>query len=112
MLMRGIVAFAVIAAAGHGWAAAEPLVLRCTAFGGSHTTRMTFDFEPSSCRLYWREIDLVLPLEVCTAERLIATKPYSPTVQSRLHFNLASGGFVDQYGDVEDRGSCEAAPAG
>jgi len=112
MLLRVAIVVAGILAAGRAGADAAPVVLSCTAFGGSHTSRMTFDFDPASCRLYWREIAQVLPLEVCTAERLIATKPYSPNVQSRLHFDLATGRFVDQYGDVEDRGSCEAAPAG
>jgi hypothetical protein len=111
-ILRTVIAVIVALAAGDVRASGGPVVLSCTAFGGSHTARMTFDFDPARCRLYWREIEQVLPLETCTAEMLVATKPYSPTVQSRLHFNLATGRFVDQYGDVEDRGSCKAAPAG
>lgn len=112
VLLRVIIAVAGVFAAWNARADAGPVVLTCTAFGGSHTARMTFDFDPDRCRLYWREIARVLPLELCAADRLVATKPFSPTVQSRLHFNLATGRFIDQYGDVEDRGSCESAPAG
>lgn len=112
MITRAIATLAGVFVLGQAQAVGGPVVLTCTAFGGSHTARMTFDFDPASCRLYWREIAQVLPLEVCTSEALVATKPFSPTVQSRLHFNLVTGRFVDQYGDVEDRGSCEPAPAG
>lgn len=108
--MPALAAVVGLIAGGQAWASA-PVMLTCTAFGGSHTVRMTFEFDPRRCRLYWREIAQVVPLETCTAERLIATKPDSRTVQSRLHFNLVTGGFVDQYGDVEDRGSCVAVPA-
>lgn len=103
-----VVSSAGDALAGDALAGDGPVVLRCTAFGGSHTSRMTFDFDPRKCRLYWREIAQVLPLDVCTADRLVAVKPYSPTVESLLHFDLATGRFVDQYGDVEDRGRCVA----
>lgn len=112
MFARVIAVLAGVFVLGQAHAVSGPAVLTCTAFGGSHTARMTFDFDPAICRLYWREIAQVLPLELCTSETLVATKPYSPTVQSRLHFNLVTGRFVDQYGDVEDRGSCKAAPAG
>ena len=92
--------------------AAERLFLDCSAFGGSHTIRMSFLFRPDECRLHWREIERDLELVVCAPPRLVARKPYAEDRESLLHFHLRSGAFVDQYGTVEDVGSCAISPAG
>ena len=95
-----------------GAAPASPrLLLDCTAFGGSHTIRMSFDFHPDECRLHWREIERDLELAECAPPRLVARKPYAEDRDSLLHFHLATGAFIDQYGTVEDIGSCAVSPA-
>ena len=86
--------------------ASEAILLRCSAFGGSHTIRMSFLFEEAECRLYWREISQVLEMEVCAPPHLVARKPYGDGRESLVHFHLGSGAFMDQWGGVEEAGRC------
>ena len=88
---------------------AEKVVLSCTARGTSHTARMTFDYYPGKCRLYWREIEQALTLDVCKPPVLQAQRPYAGKTDSFLAFNLKSGAFVSRFGGVDDRGRCEVA---
>lgn len=91
---------------------AERVVLSCVARGTSHTARMTFDYYPGKCRLYWREAEQNLTLDVCNPPVLRALRPYAGKTDSFLAFNLQSGAFVSRFGGVDDRGRCEAAQAG
>lgn len=102
--------------AGMGIVAPEPayagkVVLSCTARGSSHTARMTFDYYPGKCRLYWREVEQTLTLDVCKPPVLRALRPYAGKTDSFLAFNLQSGAFTSRFGGVDDRGRCEAVRA-
>ena len=110
-LRRLPAAFLLLGLAAGAASAAEGLHLDCTAFGGSHTIRMSFLFHPDGCRLHWREIGRDLEVVVCAPPRLVARKPYAQDRESLLHFHLRSGAFIDQYGTVEDVGRCAVAPA-
>ena len=87
--------------------AAQNILLECDAFGGSHTTRMSFIFYPKTCRLVWREIERDLEVSLCEHPRIIAEKPFTDGRESRVHFHLENGWFMDQYGTVEEQGSCK-----
>lgn len=79
----------------------------CTAWGGSHTGRYTFDIDPGRCRIYWREIDTELAVQVCKPPRLEAQKPFAPAKGYVLKFDLDTGSFSDHVPGWADRGSCE-----
>ena len=83
------------------------ILLECDAFGGSHTVRMSFIFYPETCRLVWREIEQDLEVSMCKYPRVIAEKPFADGRESRVHFHLENGWFMDQYGTVEEQGSCK-----
>ena len=87
--------------------AAPSILLECGAFGGSHTVRMSFIFHPETCRLVWREIGQNLEVSLCEYPRIIAEKPFADGRESRVHFHLENGWFMNQYGTVEEQGSCE-----
>lgn len=87
--------------------AVPSILLECDAFGGSHTIRMSFIFYPDTCRLAWREIEQNLEVSLCEYPRIIAEKPFTDGRESRVHFHLESGWFMDQYGTVEEQGRCE-----
>ncbi len=87
----------------------ERIELTCVARGNSHTARMSFDFLPRTCRLYWRELDRFLELEVCERPHIRALRPFAGKTDSHLAFNLETGAFVSRFGGVDDRGHCEAA---
>ncbi len=87
--------------------ATQNILLECSAFGGSHTTRMSFIFYPKICRLVWREIKRDLEISLCQYPRIIAEKPFTDGRESRVHFHLENGWFMDQYGTVEEQGSCK-----
>ena len=87
--------------------AAPSILLECDAFGGSHTIRMSFIFYPETCRLVWREIARDLEVSLCEHPRIIAEKPFTDGRESRVHFHLENGWFMDQYGTVEEQGVCE-----
>ena len=87
--------------------AEQNILLECGAFGGSHTTRMSFIFYPETCRLVWREIERDLEVSLCQHPRIVAEKPFADGRESRVHFHLESGWFMDQYGTVEEQGSCD-----
>lgn len=112
-----VIATVVIIAAGMAVvspnsAYAEKVVLSCTARGSSHTARMTFDYYPGECRLYWREVEKTLTLDICKPPVLKAQRPYAGKTDSFLLLNLATGVFVSRFGGVDDRGRCETAQAG
>ena len=86
---------------------AQNILLECAAFGGSHTVRMSFIFHPEACRLVWREIERDLRVSLCEYPRIVAEKPFADGRESRVHFHLENGWFMDQYGTVEEQGSCE-----
>lgn len=103
-------AFICAAAAGPATpAVAAPVTLHCTAYGGSHTVRMTFDYDRAACRLYWREVKRFLPLEDCRQNRLKARKPFSKSRDSHVVIDLQTMAFIDRFGGVEDRGRCKAS---
>ena len=85
----------------------ERVELTCVARGNSHTVRMSFDFHPRSCRLYWRELDRFLEIEVCETPHIKALRPFAGNTDSYLAFNLETGAFVSRFGGVDDRGHCE-----
>ena len=87
--------------------ATQSIQLECNAFGGSHTIRMSFIFYPETCRLIWHEIERELEVSLCEHPRIIAEKPFTDGRESRVHFHLENGWFMDQYGTVEEQGSCE-----
>ena len=87
--------------------AAQSILLECDAFGGSHTIRMSFIFHPETCRLVWREVERDLEVSLCEYPRIIAEKPFTDGRESRVYFDLENGWFMDQYGTVEEQGSCE-----
>jgi hypothetical protein len=90
-------------------AGAQSVQWACTAWGGSHTGRYTFDIDPGKCRIYWREIDTELDVQVCEPPRLKAQKPFAPAKGYVLKFNLETGSFSDHVPGWADRGSCERA---
>lgn len=89
--------------------AAQSILLECSAFGGSHTIRMSFTFHPETCRLVWHELGRDLKVSLCEYPRIIAEKPFTDGRESRVHFHLENGWFMDQYGTVEEQGSCKIA---
>ncbi len=78
----------------------------CTAWGGSHTGRYTFDIDHETCRVYWREIDTELDPLVCQPPRIEAAKPFAPAKGYVLKFNLETGSFSDHVPGWADRGFC------
>ena len=99
-----IVAFVLVSAPA---GASGSILLKCHAFGGSHTIRMSFIFHPETCRLVWRELDQDLVVSLCKPPRIVAEKPFADGRESRVHFHLDSRWFMDQYGTIEEEGSCE-----
>lgn len=81
----------------------------CTAWGGSHTGRYTFEISTNPCTVRWLEIDRTLEILVCKPPVLKAVKPFAPAKGYELHFNLESGLFSDHVPGWADRGSCEPA---
>ena len=68
---------------------------------------MSFVFHLETCRLVWREIEQDLEVSLCEYPRIIAEKPFTDGRESRVHFHLENGWFMNQYGTVEEQGSCE-----
>ena len=99
--------FVVLVLASTVAGAAQNILLECSAFGGSHTTRMSFIFYPETCRLVWREVGRDLEVSLCEYPRVVAEKPFADGRESRVHFNLENGRFMDQYGTVEEQGNCK-----
>lgn len=87
-------------------AAAQPVRYACTAWGGSHTGRYTFEIDREACTVYWVEISKQLELRLCEPPRIVAIKPFAPAKGYELHFNLTSGVFSDHVPGWADRGSC------
>ncbi len=85
-------------------AATQRLV--CTAWGGSHTGRYTFDLDDQTCRVNWLEIDTVLDPVVCQPPRIVVIKPFAPASGYVLKFNLKTGVFSDHVPGWADRGAC------
>ncbi len=106
--MHEVAAAPVALALSAGIAAAAPMTLACTAWGGSHTSRYTFDVDPAACTVFWREIDTPLKVLLCAPPRLEAMKPFSPASGYVLKFNLATGGFSDHVPGWAERGRCES----
>ena len=96
----------ILALAGSQSADAASARWACTAWGGSHTGRYTFDIDTHKCRVYWREIEAVLKVAVCEPPRLEVQKPFAPSKGYVLKFNLETGGFTDHVPGWADRGSC------
>jgi len=82
---------------------------QCTAWGGSHTGRYTFEITTDPCAIRWLEIDRKLEILVCRPPILKAVKPFAPAKGYELHFNLETGTFSDHVPGWADRGSCKAA---
>lgn len=81
----------------------------CTAWGGSHTGRYTFEISTDPCAVRWLEIDRTLEILACNPPVLKAVKPFAPAKGYELHFNLETGIFSDHVPGWADRGSCEPA---
>lgn len=81
--------------------------VHCTAWGGSHTGRYTFEIETDPCAVRWLEIDRTLTILVCAPPILKAAKPFAPAKGYELHFNLETGVFSDHVPGWADRGSCQ-----
>ena len=105
MVIRALAFFLMIAPAASE--SGERLELTCVARGNSHTARMSFDFYPQSCRLYWRELERFLDVDVCRPPVVRARRPFAGSTDSYLLFNLKSKAFVSRFGGVDDRGRCE-----
>lgn len=90
-----------------GAAEAAPQWYECTAWGSSHTGRYTFLIDSDACRVYWREIDAHLAIEVCAPPLIVAVKPFAVSSGYVVEFDLATGRFEDFTPAFSDRGRCE-----
>lgn len=81
--------------------------VQCTAWGGSHTGRYTFEITTDPCTVRWLEIERTLDILVCAPPILKAAKPFAPAKGYELHFNLETGIFSDHVPGWADRGSCK-----
>lgn len=82
---------------------------QCTAWGGSHTGKYTFEIDIAPCRVHWLEIERSLEILVCSPPIIKAIKPFAPAKGYELHFNMETGVFSDHVPGWADRGSCQAA---
>jgi hypothetical protein len=85
---------------------AQPVWLACTAWGGSHTGRYTFRVDARACRVYWKELDTDLEIQLCKPPRIRALKPFAANRDFFVTFNLSTGVFADHANGRADRGSC------
>lgn len=90
-------------------ARAEPIVLTCIAWGGSHTGRYTFEIDTEPCRVFWREIETALQIDRCQPPHIVARKPIAPTTEYIVEFRLDTGFFADHVPGWADRGHCQVA---
>lgn len=85
---------------------AQPHWLACTAWGGSHTGRYTFQIDIQACSVYWQELDMLLHIQLCDPPRIRALKPFAPNRDFYVEFNLSTGIFADHANGRADRGRC------